>query len=482
MARRKILLTLTNTRWYGHRYWYAFPYTLGLLYASWKENYDVRILDANIRNLSFGEVKEEIKNANPDIVCITCMSLEYDKAFKKIASLTKEVNYSILVIAGGIYPTLLPYKLISDVNIDYVIMGEGERRLKLLLDNIDRQEDLSKIDGIAYKNDNKAVIQPVLTYIQNLDSLKFPSYEDIDLKLYINQAARYSYYTYPRRFPYAFMISSRGCPFNCVYCSSKAINGPTIRYRSPESLINEIEELISNYGIKEIVFMDDNIYLDRKRLLCFLEFLINRKFDLQWKSVNAAVYALDEEILLKMWDAGCYQIAFAIESGTKKGLRLMNKPIKGFDKTRKLVAHAKRIGFETGGLFIIGIPGETWEDIRMTIKFAEELELDQVSLNIATPLPGTKLYHESKAKGLLPSNFSFDESEFYGFGTPIITTNEFIPEELKILRAFEWDRINFSTSEKEAKIAKMNGLTIEETKEWRKSTRRNLGIRVAFSD
>lgn len=482
MDRKRILLALPNTRWYGLRYWYAFPYTLGLLYAAWKDKCDVKILDANIKNLSFEEVKEEIENANPDIVCITCMSLEYDKAFKKFASLTKEVNNSILVIAGGIYPTLLPHKLISDVNIDYVIMGEGELRLPLLLDCIERQDDLSKIDGIAYKKDNKAVLQPVSTYIQDLDSLAFPCYEDIDLKLYINQAAKYSYYTYPRRFPYAFMISSRGCPFNCVYCSSKAINGPTIRYRSADSLIKETEELISNYGIKEIIFMDDNIYLDRKRLLQFLEYLSNRKFDLQWKSVNAAVYALDEEILLKMWNAGCYQIAFAIESGTKNGLRLMNKPIKGFDKTRKLVAYAKKIGYEIGGLFIIGIPGETWEDIRTTIKFAEELDLDQISVNIATPLPATELYYKSKAEGLLPSNFSFDESDFYGFGTPVITTNEFIPEELKILRAFEWDRINFSTSEKEAKIARMNGLTIEETKEWRKSTRRNLGVKVKFAE
>ena len=302
----------------------------------------------------------------------------------------------------------------------------------------------------------------------------------MNIESYMNQASPYSYYTYPNRFPVAFTITSRGCPFNCIFCSSKAINGPMIRYRSAENVLKEIDWLVQKYGIKEVIFYDDNFYLNHERLIKILKGLIERNYDLEWKTVNAAVYALNKELLELIRKSGCYQIALAIESGSEEGLKILNKPAakKILANAPEIVKKVRELGMQVTGLFIIGAPGETWETIRQTFRFAEELDLDYCSFNIATPLPATKLYDFVREQKLIPDDFDFDSLDFKGFGRATITTEEFTPEELQILRAFEWDRINFKTQEKMEKIAQMHHITMKQLNEWRKSTRRGLGVTV----
>ena len=178
--------------------------------------------------------------------------------------------------------------------------------------------------------------------------------------------------------------------------------------------------------------------------------------------------------------SGCYHIALAIESGTEEVLKLLRKPLK-LSKAREVVKKAKSLGFEVTAMFVIGTPGETWEQIRQTFRFAEELDLDYAAFNIATPLPKTELYKIAKEKNLLPKDFRFDNLDFKGYGKASITTDEFTPEELQILRAFEWDRINFKNNEKAIKIAQMNGITMEQLNKWRTSTRRNVGVNVKLT-
>ncbi len=470
--KKTVMLALPNTKWFNLRPWHLFPYILGLFTEVLKEKYNIVILDANIDNLSFNQVKERILNCNPDYFCITCLSLEYNKGFKKMVSIVKDSSPKTIVIAGGIYPTLLPEHFLDDVNFDYIIMGEGEYRLPRLLNYLENEiNSIKDIDGLVYHHNGKRIIQQVKNYIKDLDKLPMPRYENINLNKYINKVNKYSHYLYPRKLPYACIISSRGCPFNCIYCSSKAISGSTIRYRSAESVLAEIDFLVSKYGVKELIFLDDNLYLDRQRINKILNGLIKRNYDLIWKSINAATYALDNELLELMKESGCYQITLAIESGTQEVLKIMRKPLK-LSKVKGIVEKAKLLNFELTGLFIIGTPGETWLQIRKTIKFAESLDLDYVSFNIATPLPKTELYEICKRNGFIPNDFDF--RDFSGFGRAVITTDEFTGRELEILRSFEWDRINFRNEEQEVKIAKMNGITLKELREWRIRTRRGI--------
>ncbi|MBW2975189.1 B12-binding domain-containing radical SAM protein, partial [Candidatus Woesearchaeota archaeon] len=385
----------------------------------------------------------------------------------------------ITVIVGGIYPTLLPRMIMSDDNIDYAIMGEGEFRFPRLLKYLENKNfSIEDIDGLAYKKDKEVIVQKVLNYIQDLDALPFPDYSDLDFYAYANKGNKYSYFIYPQNFPYAFTITSRGCPFNCIFCSSKAINGPKIRFRSAENVLKEVEWLLEKYKIKEIIFLDDNIYLNRTRMKKILLGLIElrKKYFFKWKSPNVAVYALDDEILELAKESGCYQIAIAIESGCEEVLELMKKPYRKLDTVWKAVNKARSLGIIVTAMFVLGIPGEKWEQIRKTIHFAEELALDYVSFSIATPLPKTELYEIAKRDNLLTKNFGFTNLDFKGYGKALITTNEFTPQELQILRAFEWDRINFKDKNKWPIIAEMNGITLEELQQWRVKTRRSTGL------
>ena len=477
----KIMFTIPNDRWFGQRHWHGFPYAIAVLNSVICKDYDVKVLDASLEDLNFDQVRERISQYQPDVVGISCMSMEYVRHFQQVASLAKSAHPATKVVVGGIYPTLLPEVLIQNADIDYSVLGEGDRRFPKLLDHLKKGISLEEIEGLAYRFKGKVRIQPVQSYIQDLDNFPLPNYDNLDFLAYGNKAEKYSYYNHPRRFPYANTITSRGCPFDCIFCSSKSINGPKIRYRSPDSVLKEIDWLVEKYGIKELIIYDDNFYLDRKRLDKILDGLIERNHDLEWKTLSAAVYALDDKTLEKTRKSGCYQIALAIESGTPEGLKLLNKPLK-LSKVKPIVAKARSLEFQVTGLFVIGTPGETWEQIRRTIDFAEGLDLDYCSFNIASPLPKTKLYEIAKENNLLPSDFDFNSLDFKGFGRATITTEEFTPEELQVLRAFEWDRINFKTKEKTERIAKMHGLTLEEVHDWRVSTRRGLGIKVRLKD
>lgn len=471
------MLALLNTRWSSHKYTPIYLYNLALLASVLRDKYDVKILDANLENLSLEEVSERVNQYKPDIFGITCMSFENDSDLHRMVSSVKLGYKKTKVIAGGIHPTLLPEVVMQDKNIDYAILGEGEYRLPKLLDHLKHKASLEQIDGLAYRVNNEIIVQKVENYIQNLDDLPFPSYDLLDFDSYANNPNKYSPFNVARNLPYVFMTTSRGCPFKCIFCSSEEISGPVARFRSPNSVLGEIDWLVENYGVKEIIFQDDNLFLNRKRTKKILEGIIERNYDLEWKPSSAAVYTLNDEILELAREAGCYQLPLAFEAGSIESLKLLKKPSGTFTKAKPVVKKAKSLGFDLIGMFVFGVPGETWDNIRQTFKFAEELDLDYCSFNIATPLPKTELYKIAKQNNLCPEDFSFDSRSFKGFGKGTITTNEFTPEELQILRSYEWDRINFKNKDKIDKIAKMCRLTLEEIDEWRIYTRRGHGIR-----
>lgn len=478
---KKVMLALPNTGWFGQKKWHNFPYTIGILKATLKNaGYEVVFLDADLYDMDFDEVKSAIAKESPDVVGISCMSMEYAQNFKKMAEIAKSVSKDIITVIGGIYPTLLPEELIKDNNTDYAILGEGEFRFPKLLEYLEKgSPSIEKIDGLTYKKEKEIIIQKVTGYIKDLDSLPFPDYEGMDFDAYSSKANKYSYFIYPQNFPYAFTMTSRGCPFNCIFCSSRSVNGPGIRYRSAENILKEIDWLVEKYKVKEIIFLDDNIYLDRNRTKKILQGLIERRknYELKWKSPNVALYALDDEILEMLKASGCYQVAIAIEAGTEEALKLMRKPYKDLNKARQIVNKAKSLGIVVTAMFVIGIPGETWEQIRQTFRFAEDLELDYVSFSIATPLPKTELLEIAQKNNLLPKNFGFNHIDFKGFGKAAITTSEFTPDELQIARAFEWDRINFKNKDKWPLIAEMNGITLQELNQWRINTRRGMKLK-----
>jgi anaerobic magnesium-protoporphyrin IX monomethyl ester cyclase len=280
----------------------------------------------------------------------------------------------------------------------------------------------------------------------------------------------------PKHYPFAISSTSRGCPFNCTFCSGWTVTGKKVRMRSAKHVLWEIDELYKK-GIREIIYLDDHFFFDRKRAKEIMNGIIERKLDLTWKCVNVNISNLDEEMLTLMKKSGSYQIAVAIESGNKDVLKnMIKKPFINLEKTITTLDMAKKMGFEIVANFIIGYPKETWEQIRETFRYAEKINIDYAIFHIATPLPQTELMQMCIDEGLLPKDYNSELNE--GFCKPIIDTSEFTSHELMILRTYEWDRINFYPEERKKRVASMTGITLEELEQWRKETRKKLGVGV----
>lgn len=472
----KIILTQPNYAWFSKRAWKMHPYTLALLNACLKKDYDVQLLDPNYANMNEEEVFNFFRKAQPDVVGVSSISTEYVRTSRLMNTVIKKALPDSILIQGGIIPTVALEAAMKDPNVDYWVIGEGEFRLPRLLDELGKSQlNLSSIDGLAYWKNGVAEISPPNGYIDDLDFVPFADYGNLSLIGYGNELVKYAPGLIPRKSPYAVTITSRGCPYHCVFCAASTVTGRKIRSRSADNVLNEIDCLYKA-GIREIVFLDDHFLGDRKRAIDIMQGLIERKYDLTWKCVNLTISFLDSEILKLMRDSGCYQMVLSIESGNQHVLdNIIKKPVK-LTKVPAILEVAKSLDFETIANFVIGFPGETWEQIRETFRFAQDLDVDLVNFHIVTPLPKTELMDICLRDGYLPKDFNIEESATTGYTKGVITTDEFSPSELEILRSFEWDRINFSTSRRRETIAKMHGISMEEMKQWRITTRRKCGI------
>lgn len=247
----------------------------------------------------------------------------------------------------------------------------------------------------------------------------------------------------------------------------EAISGRKTRFQSPKRVVDEIEWLMDNHGVKAIDFLDDNFLGDRQRAMAIFREVIKRKLPILWNATNVSEFFLSEKMLETMCESGCVYLSIAMESGVPRVLKeIIKKPVK-LDHGKKILDKARSLGMDTTTLWVIGSPGETWEEIRQTIRVAEDMDADYTKINVATPYPGTELFDMAQEGGYLPAEFSFED---LGWGQATITTEEFCAEELTILRAFEWDRINFTRPDKRSKIARMMGIDETELKKIRKNT------------
>lgn len=477
MIVRRILLLQPNYGVIGKRTWKLIPYNLGILQASLDSTYETEIFDPNFENLSEETIRTKIRDFAPDVVGITSFSTEYIKEISFHAALIKEELPNTVVILGGVYPTVLPEQAIADKNIDYCVLGEGEYRLPQLLNAINDEQGFSDIDGIGYQKEGQIIVQPVTEFIDDLDSIPLPDYYPLNIQEYGNYVTKFSHTIIPRQFPSAVTISSRGCPYQCVFCAGHTVSGRKVRMRSAANILKEIDGLYNEEGIREIIFLDDHFLFSEKRAIEIMKGLIDRDYELTWKCVNLAIFSLTEEILKLMKKSGCYQLTLSIESGDQDVLKnLIRKPV-NLDNAIVTVKLALEMGFEVISNFVFGFPGETWEQIRRTCKFADDLNLTMANFHIATPLPKTSLMATCIKEGLVNP-----DEELSGYTHGVINTAEFSSMELQILRAFEWDRINFKNRKKVETIARMEGITLNEVEGWRVRTRRNLGATINWQN
>ncbi len=487
MKIEKVLFIIPNSSWFGKRYWQSFPYTVGLLSAVLsRKGYAVEVLDANLEGMDEAALEAAVKKSAPTMVCVSAMTVEYRKCVHKTFEIVKSADSEIITSIGGVYPTLSPEIATKDDKIDYFIIGEGEERLPQLLEAIEGKGDLNAIDGLIRRSPATGQLifnenDTAKNRIKDLDSLPFPDYSHFDMEKYIYFGEKYTQNFQFRQFPVGQTITSRGCPYKCTFCASNNVYGKAVTFRSPDNVLAEIDMLVKDYGIRELIIVDDNFLLKRSRAVKILEGLVERNYDLLWKSNNLAIFHMDRELLELMKKSGCYQITVSIESGHPNTLKRMKKPV-DLEKAKEIVQIIKELDIELISNYVIGLPGDTFDEIRGSFAYAEALDIDYSLFSIATPLPATELFDISKEQGCIAPDFGFENFDYYGFGRGAITTDEFTPFELQVLRAFEWDRINFKTRAKKEKIAGMLGITLEELENWRKETRRKVGVDVTVYD
>ncbi len=472
MKIKKVSLVLPNVNWVKDEFnpitiRYIFPYSLISLAASLNKYYEVKIIDANFYNFSPDEFLKIISGFSPQVVGINCLTTEFSYLAHFCCKLVKrEFGDKIVTIMGGYHPSLLPEEVLKDKNVDFVIIGEGEKRLPSLLKIIEKGDNnFDEIDGVAFRsNDGEIIIKKINSYIKNLDEIEFPAWGSIDFQRYTNFQDKFIFFS-PKKLPHAQLFTSRGCPYNCSFCSKDAIG--RYRFKSANRVLEEINQLVNEWNIKDILFIDDNLTANKERTIQLLKGIINMKFNITWQPMGIAVNTLDKHLLELMKESGCYRLTLALESGNNFVLKhLLNKQLT-VEKSIEVVKLAKELQFEVCGFFLIGFPGETKQQIEETVKFAEDLDLDYTIFSIATPFPGTKLLEICKKNGYLIQEPS--EVNFRGMRKGLIKTSEFDPEYLETMRKESWLNINFKNLSKKKRVSKIVNASLEEIDDWIKS-------------
>ncbi|GHU85753.1 B12-binding domain-containing radical SAM protein [Deferribacterales bacterium] len=363
---------------------------LGYLASYLKVNgYNALIVDAMRDNLSNDDVLAILKKENINVAGISCLTTHADEA----VALSKCLKGAgIKVIIGGVHPTFMPYQTLTASGADYVVCGEGEIALLKLAENDfnNTLTDGSKIKGVyslnELKDENTAVVRA--DFVENLDDIPYPDWEQL-------QPAHKAYTTWfmiAKDSPSVGIMSSRGCPYSCKFCSSPDFYSKRVRMRSPENVLGEMRLLKEKYGIREIKFVDDNITVDREYIDSLCDAIIKDNLNLPLFTM-ARADRLDDALVKVMKRAGFYNIAIGIESASPVMLLNMNKREDiGAIKTALKILHNNDILIT--GLFVFGMPGETKQTIKETIDFILSEPLDLVNVSILAVLPGSDYWNE----------------------------------------------------------------------------------------
>ncbi len=316
------------------------------------------------------------------VVGLSAVSYHWQKAIAT-ASAIKAALPDTFIVVGGAHANALEGAALDGAGevFDAVVHGDGEETFVEIVGRLaEGCRDLKGVNGAI----TREVTNPDRAPIKDLDSMPLADRSIIDLHDY-----RPSPFYY-RRLPFTAIIGSRGCPYKCTFCHTETLT----RVRSPQSLVAEIEHLQAQYGVREVVFYDDTFPLKKKRVVEFCELMLSKGVQLSW-SANARCDSVTPELLRLMRRAGCWRLLFGIESGNQKTLDRMLKK-ETLDEIRHGIRITQEAGIDTYGMFILGYPGESYQDGLRTIEFAKELKLDYANFCAVTPFPGTSLYREVK--------------------------------------------------------------------------------------
>lgn len=359
--------------------------------------HEVEIMDAYLLGLSIPDIVKRIKIYSPNLIGISLYSTDIAHTY----NLSKEIKQNlpnIKIVLGGPHPTVMPTEIMKEFEcVDFIIRGEGEKSIVDLANSLEKEKSLRHIKNISYRTKKKVIHNPCFDSKRNLDEIPFPARYLLDLKKY--------YMVLTKKNPTDVILTSRGCSFNCAFCS-KVIKH--CKFRSPDNVIKELLE-IKSLGAKTVEIYDDNFTTNKKRCIQILDLIKKENLNLDLR-IRSRVDNINNEILTKLKKVGCYMISYGIESANQHTL---NKIRKGITLEQAKVACKKtnKIGIPILAYFIFGFPGETPKTINDTINLAIKLKPVFANFAILKPFPKTEIYNQAKKEGTLIGDYSIKNED-----------------------------------------------------------------------
>lgn len=381
---------------------------MGLLYIAAvleKHGHQVKILDAFVENYGWKKIDNFIANYSPEVIGITCLTSTGSLTYR-LGQLIKKKYPTIKIVLGNVHASVFSTAFLKNRVADVVVHGEGEYTMLEILEAFKKNGDLSGVLGVSWWNGRKVVDNPHRPPIKNLDEIPLPARHLLPAEKYsVENLSNFVFVNNTGKFMKE-MFTSRGCVFQCKFCVIHNLSHGYYRYHSPQRVVDEMEFLVKKYNTGYIFIMDSLFIVNRQRVIEICKEIIKRKLDFKW-GCEGHVKLVDLELLQRMERAGCYEMHFGIESGVQRLLDNVRKGIT-LEEVEKAVKLTKKTNIKVSGLFMLGLPGETYKDSLKTIDFACSLPLDFAQFSITVPYPGSQLFEDFAKSGKIKTGVRKD--------------------------------------------------------------------------
>jgi radical SAM superfamily enzyme YgiQ (UPF0313 family) len=368
--------------------------------------YEVKLMDGYF--MDWQQIEKTIRDFAPDILGAGCMTIGRSNA-RQLVQLAKKIKPSLITIMGGPHPTHCYEQVLKDWPIDFIVMGEGEETIIDLVQTIEKKSrDFKSVKGIAFTKNGEVIKTEPRPIIKELDKIRFPLYEQYNWDLYPKPP--FTSFKDVRfkgkdlsELRYSHMITSRGCPYDCQFCSATKFWGKRWRFRSADNILDEMELLYHKYKVRYFDFCDDAFSINKKRIIEICKGILDRKLEIMFDCCTRADY-VDREMSKWLYNAGCLYVAIGVESGSEVILNNINKKV-SLDKIKEAFYILESEKLKTMPLIMVGNPGECKETINETIKFLKEIKAHSASVVVAIILPGTDLFKHAESLGFISEDF-----------------------------------------------------------------------------
>lgn len=361
-----------------------------------REKHLVKIIDCDAENVGPEKIEDAFKEYQPDLIGFYVMTWTF-RQVNEIARRIKLMNPNVRIVVGGPNITCMPEISLKYGNFDFGVIGEGELttvELARALQN--KEDDFRNIRGLVFKKGKEIIINENRALIEDLDSIPFPARHLTPVEKY--------YDVFSSQNNFATIIATRGCPFNCTFCDRKNRMGREWRIRSPKNIVDEMEQINSRYKIEEFMFFDDNLFVDKEWSYGLCEEIIGRNLKIIWECRARADMLLDEDLVKRIKEAGCYRIRIGFESGDDGVLQTIKKGITA-EQSRRCAKICRRAGIEIFGYFMMGSPYETEETLQKTIDLALEIDPSFALFSKTIMIPGSELFDWGVENGYIAKNY-----------------------------------------------------------------------------